>query len=29
MLTVFYLALSTLVLFVDKPKLGGPPSDAH
>lgn len=28
-LTCFYLALSTLVFFVNKPNLAGPPSDAH
>lgn len=28
-LTVFYLALATLVVFVDKPSLTGPPPDAH
>jgi DHA2 family multidrug resistance protein len=30
MLTVFYLLLSTLVFFVDRPNMmGGPPPDAH
>jgi len=28
-LTVFYLVLSTLVFFVDKPVIGAAPSDAH
>lgn len=28
-LTCFYLALSTLVLFVNKPNMMGPPPDAH
>ncbi|HEX7791460.1 MAG TPA: DHA2 family efflux MFS transporter permease subunit [Afipia sp.] len=28
-LTCFYLALSTLVIFVNKPNVAGPPSDAH
>ena len=28
-LTVFYLALTALVLFVNKPNMAGPPTDAH
>ena len=28
-LTVFYLALTALVIFVKKPNMAGPPSDAH
>ncbi|MCR6735263.1 MAG: DHA2 family efflux MFS transporter permease subunit [Afipia sp.] len=29
LLTIFYLGLSTLVFFVNKPNLAGPPPDAH
>ncbi|MBR1218402.1 DHA2 family efflux MFS transporter permease subunit [Bradyrhizobium sp. U87765 SZCCT0131] len=29
MLTFFYLALATLVFFVDRPNMAGPPPDAH